>query len=79
MAVGGLDPDGGVVRDPSGDGPVGAVEVGGELGEFAVRVEVVPEARGDAGAGGLPCAAGQQLGTGVRPAPAGGRVDVTAP
>lgn len=43
-----------------------------------MRVEVVPEAHGDAGAGGLPRLALQEPGSWVGPAPAGSRVDVPA-
>ena len=72
VSVGGLDPDGGVVREPSGDRLVGAVKIAGEFGELAVGVEVVPEARRDALAGGLPGLALQEPGatsTGSRAPP----------
>lgn len=68
MPVDGLDPHGVVVPEPVGDGPVGAVEVLGELGDLTVRVEVVTEARCDLAAGGFPLRAVQQPGTRVGPA-----------
>ena len=47
MSVDGLDPDGVVVLEPTGDSAVGGVEVFGVQGEFAVRVKVVTETRRD--------------------------------